>query len=140
MFKNVDELLLCRLYVRIWALVVGIIYLYNNLHLGRENSGYHSFYCNDTYNVDKMQNNILKIHLFHTPVSNFSLNRKGTMGDIAEKKLAMKNSFHMFGGRFFAHSLFYILTNTISRKMTVNSTSEVHFISPNVRVRVVAKE
>ena len=45
------------------------------------------------YDVNKMQNSILKITWFHTPVSHFSQNIHNTMGDISQQKLAMKDSF-----------------------------------------------
>ena len=56
-----------------------------------------------TYNVDKMQNSILKVPLFHTPASHSSQNGHDTMGKINEQKLVMKESLRIFGGSFFAH-------------------------------------
>ena len=62
------------------------------------------------YGVDKTQNSILKVPLFHILASDFSRNRHGTMGDIAKRKLVITDSLHIFGSSFFAHPLPEILT------------------------------
>ena len=51
-----------------------------------------------TYDVNKTQNNILKVPWFHTPNSHFSRNRHDTVGNIADKKLAMTDSFLIYDG------------------------------------------
>ena len=56
------------------------------------------------YNVDKTQNVILKMPLFHTPGSHFSRKGNGTMGKIAKQKLAMTYSFRIYVGSFLANS------------------------------------
>ena len=55
-----------------------------------------------TYDVDKTQNIILKVPLFHTPASNFSRNVHDTMCKITKKKLATRDSLRFFGGGYFA--------------------------------------
>ena len=62
------------------------------------------------HDVDKSQNSILKIALFHTPASHISQNRHDTMGNIVDQKLATTNSFLVFGGSFSAHPSPDILT------------------------------
>ena len=56
---------------------------------------------NYMYDVNKAQNSILNIPLFHTPASHFSESGDVAMGDIDEQKLGMIKSFHVFGGSFF---------------------------------------
>ena len=63
-----------------------------------------------TYDVNKMQNSILKISQFHIPASHLPQNRHDTMGDIAKRKLVITDSLHIFGSSFFAHPLPEILT------------------------------
>ena len=53
-----------------------------------------------TYDIDKRQNGILKMPLFHTPASHFSLNVHDTMGDINEQAMEMTDSFRIFVGSF----------------------------------------
>ena len=52
------------------------------------------------YDANKTQNNILKIPWFHTPVSHFSQKEHENMGEIAEEKLEMTDSFRIFGLQF----------------------------------------
>ena len=56
------------------------------------------------------------------------------MGDIAEEKLEMIDSFHIVVGIFFPISCLEYLSNTISRQIPVKATSGVHFIHPKLRV------
>ena len=87
-----------------------------------------------TYYINKMMNSGLKIPLFHTPASHFSLNRNSTMGIISEQKLVTTISFHFFVVVFLLTSYLTYLTNTISRKLPVKATFGVHLIYPKVRV------
>ena len=63
-----------------------------------------------TYDIDKMQNSILNMPLFHTPASHFSRKGNDTMGNIDKQKLETTNSFHVFGSTIFSHPLPDILT------------------------------
>ena len=61
------------------------------------------------------------------------------MGKIAEKKMAMTDSFQVFGGRFFAYPSPEILTKHKIKKIPVKATSGVLFIHPKVRFWVAVK-
>ena len=54
-----------------------------------------------TYDIDKMNNGILKVPLFHTLASHFSQNGNDTIGNISEQNLVTTDSFRFFGGNFF---------------------------------------
>ena len=68
------------------------------------------------YDINKTQNIIRKISLFHTPASRFLQNGHDTMGEFAEKKLAKTDSFHILGCSFFAHPLPELLTKQNIKK------------------------
>ena len=74
------------------------------------------------YDIDKTHNSILKIPWFHTPSSHFSRNGRDTMGNISKQKLAMIDSFHIYGSSFLPISCLKYWPNTISRKLPVKAT------------------
>ena len=76
------------------------IYQKSHLHLGRKTLDIVSSSIISIYDVNKMQNSILKIPLFHTPAPHFSRNGHDTMGDISKQKLDMTDSFCIYGGIF----------------------------------------
>ena len=62
------------------------------------------------------------------------------MSEIAEQKMVMTDSFHIFGGSFLPISSLKYRPNTISRKIPVKAIYGVHFIHAKVGVRVAVKE
>ena len=62
------------------------------------------------YDVDEMQNGILKIPWFHTPASHFSRNVHDTMSNISDQKMETMALLCIFGGSFFANPSPEILT------------------------------
>ena len=53
------------------------------------------------YDVNKIQNSILKVPWFHTPASFFPRNAHDTMDDVVKQKLATVNSLRVFGDNYF---------------------------------------
>ena len=62
------------------------------------------------------------------------------MGNIDEQKLAITDSFNIFGGIFSPIYHLKYRPKKISIKLTLKSTYGVHFIYPKVSVLVAVKE
>ena len=93
-----------------------------------------------TYDANRMQNSTLKIPWFHTPASHFSQNGHDTMGDISKNKLAMTDSFRIYGDILLPFYCLQYWPSTISRKILLRATCRIHCMHPKTRFPVVVKE
>ena len=106
---------------KLWLLDKNILQK-SHLHMGKKIMDIVASSIIYTHDVDQTQSSILKVPWFHTPASNFPRNWHDTMGNIYEQKLAMKDSFRIFGGSFFAHPSPEILTKHNIQKLLVRTT------------------
>ena len=76
------------------------------------------------YEADKTQNSIIKVTWFHTPAFHFLRNGHDTMGEIAEQKLVMTDSFQKY---FISSILSYkVRKKTYLLCCTTNQVGTVH--------------
>ena len=87
------------------SLLAGIVLVVSSWSHGDSNfpGGFFPTSCSHHYLKNKVSYTQCGINIpwFNTPGSHFSQNWHGAMGDISKQKLAMMDSFRIFGGSFF---------------------------------------